>query len=435
MIVNDILLGILSSIFRVIAVSWWIILPLGLLFIFWDLWKYYVYVSYLRGQKWVLLEFRVPAEIERTPKAMEQVFASFYQIYSFGLKLKEKYWDGKLLEDFISCEIVGQGGNVHFYIRTPAQYRNLVESAMYAQYPGIEIYEVEDYRTLWPRTLPNKVYDLAGSDYQTIKNHAYPIRTYEYFEEPKEEKRLDPIGSLMEVMSGLKDDEALWVQLFVRPADPSWKDDAQAVVDKLALRKKPEASGGLPEMIFRFFRNLIIAPIEHPTWEEEKKKDDRGSSLLLLTPGERDVLEAVEKKISQIGFETNIRFVYLDRKDAFTYLNVGATMATFNQLNTLDMNGFMPKVKTLTMTPAGYKAPWSFLFANIKAIKRRIVWFRKRDLWDNYMKMRWSRGKRSILNVEELATFYHFPSTAVHAPGVRRLGTKKGGPPASLPTE
>lgn len=430
------LTGIGNSFVQVLAVSWWFVLPLGLAFIFWDFWRYHVYVGYVRSQKWVVLEIKVPADIEKTPKAMEQVFASFYQVYSHGLKVMEKYWQGKLVEDFISCEIVGHAGGVHFYIRAPVQYRNIVESSVYSQYPGAEIQEAEDYLGLWPKTLPNQVYDIAGTDYELIKDSVYPIRTYEYFETNQEETRLDPISAITEVMSNLKEEESLWLQIFVRPVGPDWKKKGQEVINQLALRKKPAASSAFPEKVFHFFKNLLIALIEHPVWpEEEKKREDKTPSLMMLTPGERDVLEAVENKVSKIGFETNIRFLYIDRKDRFSPLNVAATMSTFNQYNDTSMNGFKPKIKTLTMTPAGFSPLIGFFATNIKAIKRRIVWFRKRMLWDFYKRLRWSSGKRGVLNIEELATLYHFPSIVVRAPLLKRLGTKKGEPPAGLPVE
>ena len=69
---------------------------------------------------------------------MEQVFSAFYQIYSFGLKFMEKYWEGHLKEDYISCEIAGNAGAVNFYVRTPVKYKNLVESAIYFQYSAAQ---------------------------------------------------------------------------------------------------------------------------------------------------------------------------------------------------------------------------------------------------------------------------------------------------------
>ena len=42
-------------------------------------------------------------------------------------------------------------------------------------------------------------------------------------------------------------------------------------------------------------------------------------------------------------------------------------------------------------------------------------------------------GSLPILNTEELATIYHFPTTFVEAPALQRLGSRRGEPPAELP--
>jgi len=432
-VVLDILQGILQKIVEVFFATWWFVFPLGLGFLAWQFWIYYIYIFDLRKQKWVLLEIKIPQSIEKTPKAMEQVFSAFYQIYSFGLKFMEKYWEGHLKEDYISCEIAGNAGAVNFYVRTPVKYKNLVESAIYSQYSDAEIREAEDYRLLWPKTLPSDIYDIAGSDYQLTRENPYPIRTYEYFEESQKEKRLDPIAAVVEVMSRLKEDEALWMQIFIRPVDATWKEEGEELVAELAGRKKSKPKGSLYK-VWEFINNLMNALFKFPQWREEEKKREE-NRLLMMTSGEKDVMEAIENKISKLAFETNIRFVYIDRVDSFSPLNVSAMMATFQQYATLHLNGLKPRIKTYTLTPAGYKGIASLIVNNIKSIKRRIKWYRKRRLWDNYVKLKWPRGKKSILNIEELATIYHFPSIAVEAPLLRKLPVKKGEPPQGLPIQ
>ena len=149
-------------------------MPLALIFVAWEFWIYYVYINYLRGQKWVLLEAKIPQGIEKTPKAMEQVFAACYGIYSFGLRTMEKYWQGKIKEDFMSFELVGHSGGIHFYIRCVDNHRNLIESAIYAQYPDAEIsLATSDYMDMMPTTLPNQTYDIWGTDYH-LQNRERP---------------------------------------------------------------------------------------------------------------------------------------------------------------------------------------------------------------------------------------------------------------------
>ncbi len=351
---------------------------------------------------------------------MEQVFAACYGIYSFGLRFTEKYWDGKIKEDFMSFELVGHSSGIHFYIRCLEGHRNLIESAIYAQYPDAEIsLATSDYMDMMPATLPNQVYDIWGTDYHLIKDDAYPIRTHEYFEESVPEKRLDPIATVAEAMSRLKSDEAVWIQILIRPTGPEWKKKGEVIRDKLIGRKAPPAPAGFIDGIITFAKNLFHAPVKPPEWPEAMKPE-KETRMLALTPGEKDVVEAVENKLSKIAFETNVRFLYIDKRKSFTRGNIAAIMSTFHQFTGQHINGLRPNTNTITIGRGLFK--------------KQIVFLKKRQLFESYRRRYWPR-KVGILNIEELATLYHFPSIVVEAPLLRRLGTKKGEPPAELPVE
>ncbi len=212
-------LGIFQSIGKVFSHIWWIIIPAFLFFIFWDLWLIYLQLRFFKSIKWVTLHIRVPKDILKTPKAMEQIFAAAHAILD-PPDFWEKYFKGKY-QYWVSFEMVGQEKGVYFYCRTPERYRNLIESAIYAQYPEAEINETEDYTQLLPAVLPNKIYDLWGLEFQFLKSDAYPIRTYPYFEEAVEEKRLDPLAAITETMSDLKEGEKIWLQFLIKPVGDS----------------------------------------------------------------------------------------------------------------------------------------------------------------------------------------------------------------------
>ena len=56
----------------------------------------------------------------------------------------DKYRKGKV-RDWFSLEMVSIEGQIRFFIRTSAIYKNVIEAQLYAQYPDVEIYEVPDY--------------------------------------------------------------------------------------------------------------------------------------------------------------------------------------------------------------------------------------------------------------------------------------------------
>ena len=414
---------ILQSIAQTFLAVWWVVIPLALFFIFRDLWLFYIRTKYVKAISWTLLELKIPKNVLTTPKAMEQIFAAAHGTYSFGIKFLEKWWDGKV-EDWMSFELVGYAGGVYFYVRLPSKYRNLLEAAVYAQYPDAEIHEPQnDYMDLLPASLPNQVYDLFGFDLILAREDAYPIRTYPYFEAIVEEQRLDPIAAVTEVMSKLKEGEVILIQILIRPAGDAWKKKAEELVAKLIGKKSPKQLG-LLGWIASFLRNLTFAPFTYPLWpDEEVKKEGPPNMLSFLTESQKDVVKSIEEKIAKIGFETNVRFIYVDRRDSFTRANVSAVNGAFRQFNTQNLNGFRPDMATFPRIAS----PFALLKARRERGRKTMLFFNYRTLTMNQ--------KVSVLNIEELATIYHPPIVTVGAPMLRRLESRKGEPPPALPTE
>lgn len=415
------LTGLLTSVSDVWRQVWWIVLPIVTFFLFWDFWVLYIQFRFITAIKWMLLEIKVPKNILKTPKAMEQVFAAAHAPYTYGLRFSEKYWEG-MVEYWMSFEIVGSAGESHFYLRLPKQYRNLMESAIYAQYPGAEITEVEDYVRQMPRVLPSKAVQLYGNEQILREPSCYPIRTYPMFEESVEERRVDPIASLMEAVSKLKADEQVWIQILARPTGDDWKKEGQAIINKMIGKKEEKKPS-----FWSFFGmgvslgEVLRAPFEHPSLEGEKpkKKDEFNFRMLLLTPGEKEVVEGIERKIAKLGFETTIRFLYIDKREAFSRDNVASVTGFFRQFNTQNLNLLKPDKKTMTAAVHG-------LFKQMRLNwRRRIVYEKYRDLLFN--------RRKPILNIEELATIYHFPIAGVESTYLEKVESRKGGPPPALP--
>ncbi|MBU4347979.1 hypothetical protein KJ671_00540 [Patescibacteria group bacterium] len=408
--------------------SWWVIMPIGLFFIFINFWCWGLRVLFLQKMEWVFLEIRLPRNILKTPKAMENIFTGLHSLYSGELSWEDIYLKGKVMP-WYSFEIVGYAGGVSFYVRAPEFTRNLVESAVYSEYPDAEISLADDYINFMPNVLPNNTYDIWGNDYVLSKDNPYPIKTYPYFESPSEEQRLDPVSAITEVMSKLHEGEAIWLQYLMMPVGEKWKEEGDEIRDKMYARKKPSSPpsflGGLIDGLLEFFKNLLKGVIEEPIWADEKKQNEDKLQTPHLSPGERNVLEAVENKVSKFGFETAVRFVYIDKADEFTQLNVSAISGAFKQFGTQDMNSFKIVSDTKTFVT-------SSKFTTKSWFRKSKVHARKRAIYDAY-RLRSIPSKTSILCTEELATIYHFPLSSVEAPLLRRLETRKGEPPVSLP--
>ncbi|MDP1629617.1 MAG: hypothetical protein Q8L57_03290, partial [bacterium] len=385
----------LGEIGKIFLSLWWLYLPPVLFFISADLWVLYLKIKTISKIKWQLLEIKIPKDIQKTPKAMEQVFSGLHGIHVWMFTFADKYLKGKIQEWF-SFEIVGINGDIYFFVYTPAQFRNLVEAQIYAQYPAAEINEAsDDYTGRIPEDVPGRDYDLWGTELILIKPDPYPIRTYEYWEAIPEEQRLDPLASLTEVLSKLKQGEQIWIQFLIKPTGMKWVEEGKALVDEL-IGKRPKAKysfWGRFAIVPEFLRNLIWAPFMEPVWTEGKKEGEREappSLISFLSPGAKEVVEAVEKDIAKLGFDAAVRFLYLARKDIFSRVNVAAIMGCFKQFNTQNLNGFMPNISVSTSV----RYPF---------FKKKREYLRKRRLLMRY-KFRVPASKFFVLNIEELAT-------------------------------
>lgn len=383
--------------------------------------------KYLKSVDFILLAIDIPKNNEQSPKAVEQVFSTLSGTLS-GPNLYEKYWEGVHQLSF-SLEVVCQEGYIQFYVHLPAKYRDVVEAAFYAQYPDAEIMEVGDYTQQLPDRFPNDTYNLWGTDIKLGAKNPYPIRTYQNFEHSLSQELKDPMASLLEAMSRLKKGEYLWLQWLITPTSDKWKAESEKEVRKIIGEEtdQPKDFGyyiTYPFLSFMKFLGdtLIVNAAGGADAQSDIKEPNK---MQYLTSGQKDILQGIEMKMSKTAFLTKGRIIYAARREAFDKnRGVAAIMGAISQFSALNMNYFT-KVST-TATSADYFRVESRLAKKqtkvLKAYKQRIP--------DEKF------GNRPfILNIEELATIYHFPSLTVKAPLVKKIDSKRSEPPATLPVD
>ncbi|MBI2064341.1 MAG: hypothetical protein HYT66_01355 [Candidatus Yanofskybacteria bacterium] len=404
----------LRLVFNLIAGFWWVYLPVLLLLVLMALYELYTKLKYIKAIKWVLLELRIPQDPGKSPKATEQIFAALHGTLPPPIRWRDRFFKGKMV-DWFSFEIVGIAGEPHFYVRTPEQYKKLVQSQIYAQYPDSEIVEVaDDYVNGLPSPLPDNNNDLWGAEMILSKEDWYPIRTYPEFEEkssgPDYVKRIDPLASLSEVISSLEAGEYIGVQLLIRPAREAWVKKGQAEMDKLQGKTPKAGEDILTKVVFEIDK-LIPGHVE-------VKKEDKKPEQTQLTSGKQEGIKAAEKKMSKIGFESGIRFMYVGPRETFHRAHISGVAGAFKQFSLQTINSFKFNSASITF------AKWPF--KKQKEYKKKAIFLRK-------YKNRFLPMKAFILNIEELATIYHLPDIGVKSPLLPRVETKKGEAPAGLP--
>jgi len=421
---GNIILGIFQSIFVVWGVVWWIVLPLVALIVFWEFWKTHLHYKWVTGIKWKLLEIKVPKNVLKTPKAMEQIFAAAHAPYTYGIPWFKKYINGQE-EYWMIFELVARAGETHFYLRVPTQYRNMMESAIYAAYPEAEITEADDYLEELPHVMPNETFDLSGLE-EVLRHENYlPIRTYPMFEESVEERRIDTIAPLMEAMSKLKNNEQMWFQVIIKPTGEAFRKEGEAEINKLLGIPKEQKPSLWPKLDLGITASEVLrAPFEHPG-EAKPGKDQKAEKppRFLMTPVDKERADAIHLKISKIAFDTTLRFVYIEKRDESSDAGHTNSIHGFiRQFNTQNLNSLRPNSPTNTASYS-VKGP---LF------KKTRVRARKHNLYESYRHFAPTHHE-SILNIEELATVFHFPLATVSTTELSKVESRKGSPPASLP--
>ncbi len=408
----------------------WIPIAITFLWGSFKLWIFFRQNQYAaKNGKYTLLAIDIPRGNEQSPRAVENLFAYLAGAHA-SINLIEQYYEGKFQMGF-SFEIISTGGYTQFLIRTPIPQRDLVESAIYAQYPDAEITEVDDYVTPFNNVrFPNDKYEIMGAEFILSQPRAYPIKTYEEFEHQMGEPEThfkDPMAALMDLCSSLLPGENLWYQMIIIPIGFDWMEELDLEVSKI-LGEKPKFKKNILHYGADAALGMISAAgsaVMGPTEAVEKKveKKDDVLKMMQLKPKQKKRVEGIEKKSGKIAFHFKIRVVYLAEKEIFNKAKVfGGFVGFMKQFAALDSNNLKPDMDK-TATTANYL----FRKSNLNRKKNNILkYYIKRDAT--------AGRKRGLMNIEELATIWHFPNMGtVKAPLIQMAPGRKAEPPMTLP--
>lgn len=390
------------------------VIPFILLALAWRFRRNYKRYLFRASQNRILMEIKVPKEIKKSPLAMELFLGALHQPGGEGT-----WYDRSILgksRTWFSLEIVSLEGQIKFFIWTEAKFKKLLESQLYAQYPGVEIFEVPDYTKFTALDLSNM--SLWGNEFVLTKDDPYPIKTYVDYgldrQGIEDEEKIDPMSPILEFLGAIGKGEQIWIQIMVRAHKKNFKKE-------LAWKDR----------------------FEKMQWSDsydwtEKAKEEKGKLLKALTTDEADktktrpptkvesqVIEAVERNITKPGFDCGIRGIYIAEKDKFNPINITGMTGSFKQYNSGNLNGFRPNRVT------GFDYPWQD-YKNMRLNKL------KTEIFNAYKKRAYfyyphTSDKQFVLSSEELATIFHLPSKSVETPTFSRIESKKSEPPTNLP--
>ena len=412
----------------------WILVVVMCFVVLEHLWIEWKEELFEHSTKYILLMVEVPRLNEQTVKAIENIFA---MTWGTGGKpdFIGKYIKGWAPNKF-AFEIVSNEGHIHFYIRCREKMRDIVEAAVYSEYPLAEIVEVEDYIAAYPKTWPNAEYDITGTEYVLTNPDNYPIKTWPFFEDKLIGEFKDPLANVIEMLNKLGLGEMLSFQIAITPTDSEWKKTSEDLIAKIA-GIPPKAAKHSPGFIGLFLHEIMeIAEMVVHTFVGSKHAEppkDMKTAKVAFTPLEKEALDGLSMKASKLGFKTKIRAIYISKKGAgkggARLGELGAALSSFASHNLNSFKRYGPS--GIKQEYAWHKSMWAYWlsFGFYRPAPLRMV-----TLYSNWKNRTiGTHAPGYIMCTEELASLWHFPSMATKSPLLRKIEAKRAEPPSNVP--
>ncbi len=402
------------KIWRFAFATWPIWLPLSLVSLLFNTWFSYKRREFIRAQGSVLLEIRLPKEIERSPAAMEMVLESMWE--DVPGSLTEVYLEGAV-RNWFSLEIVSIGGEIKFFIWTWPKWRQVVETRIYSQYPGAEIVEARDY-ALDLIFDPTKT-KVKGITTRLNKDDALPIKTYIDFGLDKTDKEpeqiVDPMAPMLEYLGARKPGEVAAVQILIQGHRGQGFQDVM-------LSPKKHFSKGVKAVVEKIAKDATYL----------KGRADDPPSLLNLTKIQNDAITSIERNAGKHAYDAQLRLMYFSTLEADDKNATAGMIGSMRQFGFVGSNTVLNGIRPNKFIP-GIVYPWED-FLDIRKIgnqRLHLDAFKRRSFFNVPYKS--LMGKPYVLTVEELATIFHLPGAAVTTPTLTRVPSKRAEAPSDLP--
>jgi len=398
-----------------------IVIMLALLIIFIDLWMNYRRAKNFLKYGFTMVEVKLPKEMMKSPASMELFLAALHQTSGEGGWLG-KYWFGKTRAWF-SLELVSIEGQIHFFIWMRESFKNFISTSLYAQFPGIEVHDAVDYaRSVHydPKTM-----ELWAADLQFSKEDAYPIKTYVDYgldQDPKEEFKVDPMAPVIEFLGSIGANQQAWIQILVRAYKKSDHVEPGRYFKKHDKRQK-EAEALVNKLHKRHPETHVAGAVD---------EDSGFSKMPRITKGEEEIISAIERNVTKLGFDVGIRLMYIAKKENFNGTITGNMQGCWKQYSAPHLNGFQTSDDLwferidLPWEDRSGKMAEHYSRQALDMYKRRSYFFPPYTHIHGHI-------KPLIMSSESLATIYHFPGAVVATPTLMRVPSKKGEAPANIP--
>lgn len=313
---------------------------------------------------------------------MEQIFANFLYLK------KPKMFQGP---HSIALEIASETGStdISFYVCVPKYLETAFEKYVQGVYPRAIVDKVpQDYTVFEPQGAT------AGAYLKLKENSLFPISTYQKLEK-------DPLSTITNNLSKIAANEGAAIQLVIRPLFAfNLRKKGEKALQKIREGKhvRTAVSEAMQDTFVSLLTEFFKSSAQKPNDVQNMQKKEQGFDQVGY--------DAIQSKIQKQPFETNIRLVAsapsLERAEDILNHLIGAfsqfSLSVANSLEPVEVKGGGLK---------NFVYDFSFRIFNEK--------------------------QKNILNTEELASIYHFPTHFTETPYIKSSKSRVAPPPVDLP--
>jgi len=322
-------------------------------------------------------------DFKETISIMEQLLSGLKSIQSG--KLRTKIFG----EDHFSLEYIAHQWEILFYVVCPYEYKSLFEKQINSFYTDAIIEETQEVNIFSERKY------FYGTYMDLVKDFYYPLKTYQKLES-------DPINTITNAFSKMEDDESGAIQILLRPVSDDWQIETAKISSDIMEWKKNWGFSLNPLKMFAFLFEIFF---RNPDNEKESTPEKWQTSALT-----QERAKIVDEKAQKTGYETIIRIVMTGNDRQSVKNNLTNIISSFRQFNYPDFNGF-----SCTSRHNEHMLVTNYIFRHFSQ-----PFFLKQDL----------------MNVEEIASIFHFPHIKYNkTPEIRWQNFKIVKAPSNLPRQ
>lgn len=320
---------------------------------------------------------------------MDHLYQSLYGIYQGGWK---RYIKG---QPFLSLEYAALDNEILFMIVCTRRIAHLVEKQVTSLYPDAVLDVVEDYNIFTESSVvatkavvPSKPFTSVFKTYQALKS--------------------DPLSSITNAFSKLKESEGAAIQIVLKPAKSGWQSKLHKEALSIINPKKKAQKWWNPIHWPSTLLNILVTGENIAGESEEKSTGERVSQMA------EEYSKSIDEKASNPGYTAAIRFVASADTQNRADTILSEIGSAFGQFNETRGNGFT-KAK----------------FSSKNDIVRRFI--RRSPRLQPLSRL---ASHKMLLGCSELTSLFHFPNIKYNkVDNIKWLNYKIAPSPKDIPHE